>query len=202
MKKAAFLLMAGLLSGSAFGAAITVTNNVGSDNVADYTLLADATGAGLTGWGAIGTFSITNDQISALGKTADFAGVLKGFTQVGNTFNISGAVWDGLVNGAVGAELAGKGVYAVIGNGTSLAGATNLAVFQPANVTFVADPGATPDVIIQIGKGTTLVGGEKVGSLQIAGQNSTNVLRLAGVPEPSSALLLLTGAMVFFRRRK
>lgn len=168
-----------------------------------------------SGYVAAGTFrSLTDAQISAAGASQNWGALLADFAQ----FGAAGGVADfaGIVTHDASAPLAagdafvGKPIYVAVGNTASVAGdpaSANqwlvykaAASFEADNPVFGKDSGLSTATANQILVGS--LGGPV--QLDILGGASTASLQLAGVPEPSTALLLLSGlgSMVFFRRRR
>ncbi|MGY8688200.1 MAG: PEP-CTERM sorting domain-containing protein [Verrucomicrobiales bacterium] len=188
---------------SAQAATVTVSNLPGNVPVP----LLGTDGAALaSGSVAIGIFS---GDASALGAAGDIAGLKAAFTQFGSSvsvgFNGLSGLYQNTVTGTVaGTGFSGQNVFTVVGDGADIASSTGLFVFDNG-ISFVDEPGATPDAVINAGgaailgtSGTGDVGGNAFAGFQLAGGAGNAV-----IPEPSSALLGLMGlGFLAFRRRK
>ncbi|MGK0185932.1 MAG: hypothetical protein ACI9R3_001715 [Verrucomicrobiales bacterium] len=176
-----------------------------------------------TGYVAAGTFNtLTDAQITAAGAANDWSALLNDFSQFGTASGV--AAFAGIVGHDASAALAdgdafvGKPIYVAIGNTATLggdpAGATqwlvqkSAATFAADNPVFEANTNLNMSTADQILVGTlggpvnmAVLGGDTVGSLQLAGTGGGGG---PVIPEPSTALLLLSGlgSMVFFRRRR
>ena len=187
---------------SAQAATVTVGNLPGNVPVPISGLDGSALASGSV---AIGIFS---GDVGALAGNGDIAGLKGAFQQFGNSvsmgFNGLAGLYQNTVAGTVGGSaFSGANVYTVIGDGADIAGSNGLLVFDHG-ITFVDEPGATPDALITAG-GNLILGSAAKGNV---GGTDFDGFMLAGdagpvIPEPSSALLGLMGlSALFLRRRK
>ena len=157
----------------------------------------------------------------ALGGTVDVADLASTFDQFGSASNINGGGFgiDGFVSDAaptfqVATATAtadgfiGETVFVVIGNAADLASSTEFAVFQAAG-TFLPDNlglEQNTNVSLQVG-GATQIFGDIASDVLVPGTplgdlTFSSGIQLAGIPEPSSALLLGLGGLGFLIRRR
>jgi len=184
-------------------------------------ILVDSAGPLAVGGGyvGVGTFSLTDAEITALGAANDWATLIAGFAQFGATGKV--ADFAGIVTHNADSPLAdgdafvGNAIYVAIGNTpeASQGDATTAGawlVYKSAD-SFGADnplfsssarlDAATNDQLLIGGVGAAVnypdLGGD-VGTLVLAGEGGFII------PEPSSALLFLggLGSMIFIRRRR
>lgn len=170
-----------------------------------------ALGSGSVAVGYFGSFS--DAQITGAG---DFTALLADFQQFGdatasgfqNGFNAPGffslAADSPLPQGG-GSDFTGKNVYTVIGNASTLAASTHLAVWKGTAVIGEENGAGLGSVNSNVtpGSGSLLFGGD-FGSINVGvGPTFTNGIQLsAPIPEPSSMLLLGLGGLGFLARRK
>ena len=110
-------------------------------------------------------------------------------------------------NGAdilTGNALIGKTLYAFVGNTASLASSTAFSLFVVAPAIFDDTTGESEYVVNPGNGGTVLIGTTSTSTVDAgAGPGTYNTLRtVAIVPEPSSALLGLIGAICLLRRKR
>ena len=183
---------------SAQAATLTVTNVDGTTP----TPIVD-TGGALLG---SGVYAIGTGDLAGLAANNDIAGIKTTFQQFGDaiTTNLGPGIYQSTVTSTVGGSaFAGQNVYTVIGNGSSIADSTALAVWDH-QFNFVAEAdGNTSDSII--GRSGSAILGNTVDA-DLGGGAVFPGLQLVGgdmIPEPSSALLGLLGlSFLAFRRRK
>lgn len=183
--------------------------------------ITDSSGALIpagTGYVAAGTFSMSDADISSNGAAGNWSALLNDFTQFGAASGV--ADFAGIISYDASAPLAdgdafvGKSIYVAIGNTATLAGdpttATQWGVYK-SSVSFAADnPVFEANAGLNMATQDQVLVGTYGGPVNIAalGADTRASLQLAGdgvvIPEPSTALLLLSGfgSMVFFRRRR
>lgn len=186
--------------------------------------ILDNTGAPLTsGSFGVGAFS---DNAAITGNSQDFTALLAGFTQFGSTTPLVEGAAPGLVNlntpeeldvvvpfGTTGG-LIGQDVFVVIGNGDTLEGSDQLAIFRSSNAQFGTDDAAGQGgVIVDLSSDTgDLLLGDNTGPTDVsAGAASitfTDNIQLVAagagdvVPEPSTSLLAGLAALGLVARRR
>ena len=194
-----------------YGFTVSTTNLVdtSSDGALPVVDTSDTQITHLGGVLATGYFATVADGDLA---TTEFSSLLADFDQLGgslafdNSFNID-ALFDVSLGDAIGAgsDFIGKSVYIVMGNGSSLATSSELAVFKDSSLTFDEDtnsPGGS--VVITPGD---LPSGLLVGSIggpeTVSGTTFDNSIILAqNIPEPSVTILGLLGMLGLLRRRR
>jgi hypothetical protein len=181
---------------SAQAATITVTNVNGTTPAPIVN--SALSGGGLVGSGvfAIGTFSS-----DPAGVGADGIGAI--FQQFGDAFGttVAPGIYQNSVTSTVGgSSFADAKVYTVVGNGSTIAASSALAVWDHA-FNFKSEPDATDNAILG-GSGAAVLGNTV--SADLGGGAVFDGLQLVDkVPEPSSSLLGLLGlSFLAFRRRK
>ena len=192
------LVIAGFTAANA--ATITVTNL----SAGTFAAVADAGGNLLTsGIVTIGTYSSEPTGIDD---------VLDNYTPFAQSIGFFGAGAPGYFTGDInqniplGSSLVGQNVYVVIGNGASLGASDNFLVWKAtandAGNTYTADnPVGGPGTVTVLGdKGTPLVG--DFGTVYDSPLGSQAGYTMAGVPEPSIALLGALGVLGLIRRRR
>ena len=148
MKKTIFALCSCCLLGNANAAlSIKITNNVGFDNTS--AAIVDNTGAVLaqnTGFVGIGTFgSLTTGQIQALNSAAM---INSSFSLAGSTtMNLAPGFYEAAINNAADTTaLAGRAIYTVIGNGSSVANSSQFLIYQHSTVNTTGNFNETPSL--------------------------------------------------------
>ncbi|HUF62815.1 MAG TPA: PEP-CTERM sorting domain-containing protein [Verrucomicrobiales bacterium] len=209
MKIAATLAALVALTGVSFGASITVTNF----RSANTNLVADSSNTLIpnnSGYVAIGVFGADDAQLRTWASSLQGAEIANAFVQFSNNvsvgFNNFGGIYQTVISGAISAgdSFAGQNVYTVIGNSSSLAGSSELLVFKHNHV-FMADPSPTANTVLMLdaeaGEAIIGISGENTASLgPVIDQPTFQTVTV--IPEPSSILLLLSGAGAFLLRRK
>ena len=214
-KTLSFLAAAALLSltvSSSHGATVTLVN-FGTDTTTNA--IANSAGTLLTAgsFAAIGTFqTFSASDVSTANMTAGtFANLATDFLTFGA---LAAGNWfaDGYFQGDVGQAIGAtspflnKEIFAVFGNGTTLAGSTEVWIgstggnFAQDNPVF----SATASMDFDLGTLSMLFGdlGPETADA-FATQSATAVYKTAGVPEPSRAVLAGLGLLgLFFRRRR
>jgi hypothetical protein len=170
------LLNGGIVTMGYFAAGYSVSSTLSEENfqslLANYTTVASA---------------ITGSNSETLGGS--FAGYVEG-PQVDG----------GVITG--GNPLIGRTLYAFIGDASTLAASTSIAIFAinsiaddvPFNYTYQADPTGKEIVIGQAGTYTGPAGGDS--------GNFTTIRLVQVIPEPSTMLLGAIGALGLLRRRR
>lgn len=190
-------------------ATITVTNF--SDGVLTPFLGHASLNTLSSGIAVIGTFPTEPTSVTD---------VLGSFVQAGDTSDPTtsqvGVMTPGFFNGSIqtGALIANDGlvgnqVYVVVGDGTTLANSTGLAVWKatsngPSGTdnTFTADnPVGGPDTVTVLDSKGSLIIGTRVAAFD-AGQGDAPAFQLAAIPEPSTVLLSALGVLALLRRRR
>ena len=208
MKMLKVLAVALATMGSASAALYTVQTGTG----ATINGFANSAGVGLQGTGgsmSFGYFNISDAQITT---TTDFSTLLSSFVSFAGpgTFAIAGPIGQrGAVSVAGNQQVAGtafdgKSIYAVVGNSSTLAGATELAVLKTTSMFEAAqDLIPTPAVVTLNTSGTLLFGTPLADLRTTTADSSVNVgFATAPIPEPSAALLGALGALGLLRRRR
>jgi hypothetical protein len=142
---------------------------------------------------------------AVLTESDTFATISTNWTNAGDILFASGdaAGYDGYFNGLVNftdlAGLAGKAVSIWVTNGSDLN-----AVLTHSSILFLADDDIPNSNDITIDSTTLGQFTFKLGSLNTTGENAAlgGSIVLAGVPEPSAALLGAIGALGLLRRRR
>lgn len=180
------------------------------------TPVVDNTGAPIpigAGSVAVGYFNLLDD--AAIGSTTDFGALLTDFVQFGqatatgfqNGFNAPGFFSHStdapIPNG--GNNFTGNNVYTVIGNGATLAGSSQLAVWK-GNAVFTQENAVGLGSVnsnVTPGAGS-LIFGTSGGAKNVGvGPTFSDSIQLsAPIPEPSSALLFGLGGFALLLRRK
>ena len=191
-------------AGLCHAATITVTNSSGPS----FTSILNIGGASALTSGVVvlGTFTV---------EPVSVANILGGnFTQAGNSVGFFGAGAPGFFTGAIntgtltaGDAFVGKTVYAVFGNGTTLANSTGLAVWKAtsnaAGNTFTADnPVGGPDTVTVLDTRGQLIVGVVNPAFFTTGFGTAPAFQLVAVPEPSSLLLGALGLLALLRRKR
>lgn len=104
-----------------------------------------------------------------------------------------------------GTPFAGQNIYAFVGNGTTFANSTELAIIKSASM-FEASQDAIPtakSVILSMAT-STLIFGVMLENVKTTNNDASTTpgWGMAGVPETSTALLGALGSLVFLRRRR
>lgn len=219
MKRFLAILTAAALVGGAHGATYIVSNNQGFDSSA----VVDNTGTRLTnttGSAAFGFFS----SDAAVTSASSAGTLLSAFTEFGSnqaTFitpvaplSFSGLFnLQGTVSGAsLDSTFAGKNIYLIAGNSTTLATATQFLVLkltatfgssaaEPINSTLTVDStsGAAGTATYTVLRGSNTGPANTVSPLDGVAEAS---FQLAAIPEPSSVLLAGLGSLLLLRRRR
>jgi hypothetical protein len=203
-----------VLCGSLSAATVTFNNFNDADGVPTVPIVS-STGSNISGgFVAVGSFTIADSSINI----ANVAGVKSDFIQFGSSTTLGSAgalnepVWYSsvanapIVTGGTNANLIGKNIYTVIGNGTTLANSSEIAVYKNTN-TFGADPAAPTTALIGPATATDLSTNLLIGSTR-AGVNVGTIqatatgIQLAPVPEPTVAGLGVLALALVRRRRR
>jgi hypothetical protein len=101
----------------------------------------------------------------------------------------------------LGEGLVGASIYTFIGNGSSLADSTAIALFRH-NGTLDSNPGTT--LQLNLGEGEVKIGGFTTVSIPLdeIGTGTPTFSALQLIPEPSALVLGITGLTGIFRRRR
>jgi hypothetical protein len=172
-------------------------------------------GTALTSGGIIQIGSFTSADPGALigGVTspAGLAALLSDFIAFGSPTSVgaSGAGFEGLYDVAAqsplaaGHPLVGKSIYTWIGNGASLATSTQFAIIKDNNSFDIDAPLFAANAGLLETTNQYLFGSGNGPSLTANSVFPANVsLQLAGIPEPMSATLLLSGLVLLACRRR
>lgn len=186
---------------SANAASITATN-LSPVGGLDFTAFVGTDGLELaTGVVSLGTFS---------SDPADVASVLSTFSQIGPSFTFNTINFSSTVNTTnplvLGDAFVNSTVYAVVGDGTTLANSTALAVWKATsnaagNVYTADNPVGGPDLVTVLDSKGDLVIGTRLPSFTTAAGNQA-AYQLEAVPEPSALLLSAFGALAVLRRKR
>jgi PEP-CTERM motif len=191
--------------------AIAASISIGNLSGAEFTAILPQSGLTPVSSGivALGTFST---------EPTTAADILGSFSQLGNGVGFFGAAapgyFAGSVNGAITdpGVFVGKTVYAVFGNGATIATSTELAVWKAVTNaegnTFTADNpvGGPNSVLTFASRGTLLVGTivplYNSGQAGFAAQPAFRLASVVPIPEPSALLLSALGALALLRRKR
>jgi len=215
---AMFVGAAAAQAGNVSLSTLDLANPPGSNNTR---AIVDAGGNLLpagSGYAAVGTFGSLDDAgIAAAGAALNWTALIADFNQFGNAGGIPN--FAGIVEHDASAPLPAdssfltKPIYAVVGNTPTLGGdpatANQWLVFKDDQVFGADNPvfEATAD-LISATNDSLIVGSLGGGTVALQGAlaplGNVPAITLAGVPEPSTALLLLggLGGVVFFRRKR
>lgn len=217
-----------LTSGLGMAGTVTVATTGAAGDVVGGTArgVYDLSGAaipGASGFTAVGYFASTVD--SSYFATTFAADIEANFRQLGSsgTFGVDvggGNVASGLfslagsaaITSGTNADFIGQDIYAVVGNGSSIATSTELMVIM-AGQQFAADnPAFNASVNLQAGDGTVIFGSEaydgsggillSFGGTDYTGAANSYQTAAVLIPEPSVALLGALGLLGVVRRRR
>lgn len=189
---------------SSNAASISVVNLVGGGpDPLFFTTFVDVDGTSRLDIGifALGTFIV---------EPPTAADILGNFSQAGTftfgTANFSDTVVTDPLTAGDG--FVGSTVYAVVGNGTTLANSTGLAVWKAtsndAGNTFTADnPVGGPDLVTILDTKGDLIVGSLLPTYDAGfGIGQRPAFQLAAIPEPSTLLLSALGILALLRRKR
>ncbi len=176
-----------------------------------FTAILDSSGTAITS-GVVVLGSYTSEPVSASNILTNF--IQAGTTSIGFFGPTGPGYFTGSINSdnlGVGAPLVGMTVYALIGNGATIASSTQVAVWRstsnPSGNTFVADnPTGGPDSVAIFGSTGILIIGTVQANFDPDGAGPTfsaqDAFRLTAIPEPSTILLSSLGVFALLRRRR
>jgi hypothetical protein len=156
-----------------------------------------------SGFIGIGVFSITDAQIANASSPSTIVNAFTLFGQSGKfgaDYGIAGT-YQFEVTAAIAANSVFTGnIYTIIGNASTLAASTQIIVFKH-DATFSPDPAPSGPAMLKNGKGTLLWGNYGLYTADI-GLGPAPAFSPPYLPEPSTALLGLLGAIGLLRRRR
>lgn len=210
MNKTLIVAVLGLMTTS-----VSQAGNILATNFDEATLaqrpLSTFTGTPILAGGVVqlGTFQSTDPSglIAGAGTPAGFAALLADFLTFGSTSAI-GAFNPGLYGGdksvpiAGNSPLIGKSIYTLIGNGATLAASGEIALIRDDQSFAVDAPVFAALADISAASSVILIGNASGPGFSTALGASASSLSLAPVPEPMSAMLLLSGLGLMIRRRR
>ncbi len=207
-------LVAGALTSNA--ATYSLFNVAGGPGVDTLWANADGTLMNGTGFVTMGYFA-TNPLTTDIDTIAELVALKSTFTSVqtatpGNSaaFTAPGFLAEdaAVVSSITGSNaLIGRKLYAIASNASSLAAATELNAFSLFEVATIVDDVPFEQNYVANPAGSTVIIGEfgvyddSTGALGL-GEGTYTTLKLAGVPEPSAALLGAFGVLGLLRRRR
>jgi hypothetical protein len=171
-----------------------------------FTAILDTSGTAITS-GVVVLGSYTSEPVSANNILTNF--IQAGTGSIGFFGSGAPGYFTGNINSnnlGVGEPLVGMTVYALIGNGATIATSTQVAVWKsitnPSGNIFVADnpTGGPSDVAVFASTGSLIIG--NVQANFDGGLGPQNAFRLEAIPEPSTLLLASLGVLGLLRRRR
>ncbi len=214
MNNATIVAVLGLLGASLAQAANVSHFNFNEDTGAQRPL-SSSTGAPILSGGVIqlGTFRSADPTslINAFNGSPSEGtkqAILNDFINFGATSSV-GTSYEGLYGGEksvpilAGSEFIDKTIYTLIGNGSTLAASNQIALVRD-DETFAADNPVAPARLADISAASSaiLIGNPNGPGFTTLLGPATSSLSLAAVPEPMSAMLLLSGLGLMVRRRR
>lgn len=203
MKALSLFLGVAALFASAHAATISVIRGTGNPGVG----VSLASGTALSAGGfyiGLGTFTNAEGATAEpiINSDASLAAAIQSFDLFASTTSLTSGTTQGLITGqftSLGnpdpSQFNSKPLYFIIGNGATLATSTQFGIFKLTAGT------AFPANVVPAGSTNALIpNGTAITALEGAGSVNGNTFVL--VPEPSTALLGLLGAVGLLRRRR
>lgn len=221
--KLSLLFASALAASTASGALITLNNGGGAGAFGIQTTEghtfrngtvageAFAAGGGISAGAGVVAFGVfSTDDLTGATTPSELIGL---FTQFGGTvaFNQAGPVGNRSVFSSAqnvtvtGSDFAGKVIYLLAGNGSTLEGSSQFLVLK-STLAFntVSDDTPTPTVLTISPANSSVLIGSAVANVQTTNTDTTTTAgwEMAVIPEPSTALLGLLGLAGMMRRKR